>query len=135
MYKHSRQALPNSISTLFQRNTEIHNHNTRNSNDYFMHEARTNTRKFTIKYSGPLFWNSIPEHLQNSTSENQFKNKLKQSCSQHIATCPNFPLRLDSDLTCANDVFYILMNHHYIVQLSFCLTLLYCARMLDYNHL
>ena len=29
MYKHSRQALPNSISTLFQRNIEIHNHNTR----------------------------------------------------------------------------------------------------------
>ena len=78
MYKLSREALPNSISILFQRNIEIHNHNTRNSNDYFMHEARTNTRKFTIKYSGPLFWNSIPEHIQNSTSENQFKNKLKQ---------------------------------------------------------
>ena len=73
MYKHSRQVLPNSISKLFQRNIEFHNHNTRNSNDYFMHEARTNIRKFTIKYSGPLFWNSIPEHIHNSTSENKSK--------------------------------------------------------------
>ena len=49
MHKPTRQAIPNSISTLFQRNMDIHNYNTRNSNDYFMHEALANTGKFTIK--------------------------------------------------------------------------------------
>ena len=31
--------------------------------------------------------------------------------------------------------FLILTNHHYIVQLVLGLTLLYCARMMEYNHL
>ena len=33
------------------------------------------------------------------------------------------------------NIFFILKNHHYIVQLVLGLTLLYCARMMDYNHL
>ena len=59
MYEHTFYSLPNNIAILFSKRCDIHNYNT---SAYFIHESRTNLRKFTINYSGPLFWNSIPAH-------------------------------------------------------------------------
>ena len=37
---------------------------------------RTNCRKFIIHYTGPIFWNTLPQQLREAVSENQFKRKL-----------------------------------------------------------
>ena len=90
------------------------------------------TWKFTIKYSAPSFWNSIPEHIKNYTTENQFKYKLKQCL---ISTYCNI-------LISHIDFFHI---HHNIVHTKefslYCsiITLPHVVRlcyiMLDYNFL
>jgi len=50
----------------------------RNSNNYRPVACRTNYRKFSIKYTGPSAWNSLPPHLKQRTSILLFKNRLKQ---------------------------------------------------------
>ena len=39
---------------------------------------RTNNRKFTINYSGPVFWNTLPQHIRKLRTVKQFKGKLKE---------------------------------------------------------
>ena len=56
----------------------VHNHNLRNQNAYYIQHVRTNCREFTIHYTGPIFWNTLPQQLREAVSENQFKRKLKE---------------------------------------------------------
>ena len=55
----------------------IHSHNTRNKNGYLIPNVRTNCRKFTVSYAGPILWNSFPQKLRQLPSEVLFKRKLK----------------------------------------------------------
>ena len=61
---------------MFVTNENIHSHNTRNKNDYLIPSARTNCRKFTVGYAGPIMWNSFPRKLRQLPSEVIFKKKL-----------------------------------------------------------
>ena len=78
MYKAANSELPDSILAMLTRIQNIHKHNLRNQNCYYIQNRRTNSRKFTINYSGSVFWNALPSRLQQLVSINQFKNKLKE---------------------------------------------------------
>ena len=70
--------LPDSMSSMVIPIHNVHNHNLRNQNAYYIQHVRTNCRKCTIHYTGPIFWNTLPQQLREAVSENQFKRKLKE---------------------------------------------------------
>ena len=78
MYKSTKGLLPDSMSSMVIPIHNVHNHNLRNQNAYYIQHVRTNCRKFTIHYTGPIFWNTLPQQLREAVSENQFKRKLKE---------------------------------------------------------
>ena len=71
--------LPSVIPHMFFTNENIHSHNTRNKNGYIIPSVRINCTKFTVRYAGPILWNSFPQQLRQLTSESLFKKKLKSS--------------------------------------------------------
>ena len=77
MYKLKYNKLPSVIPHMFVSNENIHSHNTRNKNGYLIPSVRTNCRKFTMGYAGPILWNSFPQQLRQLPSEVLFKKKLK----------------------------------------------------------
>ena len=62
---------------MFVTNENIHSHNTINKNGYLIPSVRTNCRKFTVGYAGPILWNSFSQKLRQLPSEVIFKKKLK----------------------------------------------------------
>ena len=80
MYKSTKGLLPDSMSSMLIpiHNVGLHDHNLRNQYGYYIQHVRTNCRKFTIHYTGPIFWNTLPQQLREAVSENQFKRKLKE---------------------------------------------------------
>ena len=77
MYKLKYNKLPSAIPHMFVTNENIHSHNTRNKNGYLILNVRTNCRKFTVSYAGPILWNSFPQKLRQLPSEVLFTRKLK----------------------------------------------------------
>ena len=61
MYKSTKGLLPDSMSSMVIPIHNVHDHNLRNQNGYYIQHVRTNCRKFTIHYTGPVFWNTLPE--------------------------------------------------------------------------
>ena len=57
MYKLKYNKLPSLIPHMFITNENTHSHNTRNKNGYLIPSVRTNCRKFTVSYAGPILWN------------------------------------------------------------------------------
>ena len=76
MYQYDNNLLPQAFSAYFKPN--LLDKVIRNNRAYISIFARTNTRKFSIKYQGPLIWNSIPESIRAAMSLALFK--LLQFC-------------------------------------------------------
>ena len=53
MHKVTHCQLPQNMSSMFLRTDNIHSHQLRNQNSYYIQQIRTNTRKSTINFSGP----------------------------------------------------------------------------------
>ena len=70
--------LPQNMSSMFLRTDNIHSHKLRNQNANYIQQIRTNTRKFTIHFSGPTFWNTLPANLQQLVSTFHVKKKFKE---------------------------------------------------------
>ena len=59
MYKSTKGLLPDSMSSMVIPIHNVHDHNLRNQNGYYIHHVRTNCRKFTIHYTGQKIWNTL----------------------------------------------------------------------------
>ena len=77
MHKVTHCQLPQNMSLMFLRTDNIHSHQLRNQNAYYIQQIRTNTRKAKINFSGPKFWNTLPANLRQLVSIHQFKKKFK----------------------------------------------------------
>ena len=77
MHKVTHCQLPQNMSSMFLRTDNIHSHQLRNQNAYYIQQIRTNTRKSTINFSGPKLWNTLPANLRQLVSIHQFKKKFK----------------------------------------------------------
>ena len=77
MHKVTHCQLPQNMSSMFLRTDNIHSHQLRNQNAYYIQQIRTNIRKSTINFSGPKFWNTLPANLRQLVSIHQFKKKFK----------------------------------------------------------
>ena len=76
--KVTHSQLPQNMSSMFLRTDKIHSHKLRNQNAYFIQQIRTNTRKSTINFSGPTYWNTLPVNLRQIVSIHLFKKKFKE---------------------------------------------------------
>ena len=78
MHKVTHSQLPHNMSSMFLRTDKIHSHKLRNPNAYYIQQIRTNTRKSTINFSGPTYWNALPVNLRQIVSIHLFKKKFKE---------------------------------------------------------
>ena len=80
MYKSINNIFPTQFNDkfCFQRNSEIHNYNTRSASQIHLPQTRTQKFQFDIRYSGPKYWNSLPTTLQDSLSFYTFSRKVKK---------------------------------------------------------
>ena len=69
MYLFKKGLLPNYFQDMFILASQVHSYNTRNSNrKFYIFPFRTNFRKFSIRFQGPKFFNSLNQEIQDSES-------------------------------------------------------------------
>ena len=71
-----RKLLPSHLMKSFHQNTESHCYCTRSSNNYHLESVNTNIKQFSIKYKGPMLWNSILPSIRSLKNINQFKRYI-----------------------------------------------------------
>ena len=78
MYQFKRGLLPNYFRDMFTLASQIHSHNTRNSSLFYIPHCRNNFRRFSIRFQGPKFFNSLSREIQNRESISLFVKRLKK---------------------------------------------------------
>ena len=74
--------MPNDLLQLFQYNSEIHDHNTRNAVHDGFHIPSINTTTFgnkSLRYSAPVLWNNLlndDKEINGINSNRQFKKYM-----------------------------------------------------------
>ena len=88
MFKHHKELLPITCYKLFSLRKSIHDCNTRNNRMYHLALCRTETRKKTIVYTGPYYFNQVLKHcsdeIRHINSIHMFKKKLKRMIKSGI---------------------------------------------------
>ena len=83
MYQYDNNLLPDAFQSFFTPVTS--SIATRSNRTYMSTYARTNTRKFTMQYQGPLTWNNLPRDIQGVTNLSHFK-RLTRTYILNIVT-------------------------------------------------
>ena len=78
MYTYCNDNVPDIFSGFFQRNRELHDRNTRQSNDFHVRFARLYVRKFSLRIHGATIWSDIPLYIKHASSLNIFKQMLRK---------------------------------------------------------
>ena len=79
MFDFYNNTIPSSFSNFFTSIRKVHNYNTRlsSSSAYYTPAIRTNYGKFSLRYQGPLTWNSIDHNTKEINHRKIFKQKIK----------------------------------------------------------
>ena len=79
MFDFYNNTIPSSFSNFFTSIRKVHNYNTRlsSSSAYYTPAIRTNYGKFSLRYQGPLTWNSIDHNTKEINHRKIFKKKIK----------------------------------------------------------
>ena len=83
MFKYSLINLPSPIRTMFIRNNEIHNYNTRNKTTLHVPIGTTETTYATFRFHGIYIWNLISERIPTDVSYSCFKHILNRHIQTH----------------------------------------------------
>ena len=78
MFFFCKGLLPNAFNDMFTPTNQIHSYDTRNSSKFYIPFFRTNIRKFSIRYQGPKFYNSLDSEIKSSESTARFCKNLKR---------------------------------------------------------
>ena len=78
MYKYCNDDVPDVFNDFFQKNSALHNRNTRQSNDLHVRFARLDVRTFSLKIHAATTWNEIPMYIKLASSVNVFKQMLRK---------------------------------------------------------
>ena len=78
MYLFERGFLPNYFGDMCTIASQIHSYNIRNSSLFYIPLCRTNFRKFSSRFQGPTFFNSLSRDIQNSESISLFGKRFKK---------------------------------------------------------
>ena len=82
VYQWSLRLLPPCISEYFKFTSSVHSYSTRQSCNRNIYVASVNTTQYgqrSLKFSGPLLWNSLPANITNSNSLRIFRKTLKNT--------------------------------------------------------
>ena len=83
MFKFKMKMLPDQFSNYFMKTCQVYQKFTRasNHNNYFIPHSKSSKTQRSIKYQGPLVWNSFDTSLKTCKTLNNFKAKLKKLLS------------------------------------------------------
>ena len=68
IFSFKKGLLPYAFSEIFLLTNQIHHHNTRNSNSFYLFSCKRNIRQFEIRFQGPKLFNSFSTEIQNADS-------------------------------------------------------------------
>ena len=68
IYKYKHNLLPDCFECPLLTVDQVHNYNTRNSKAFYVPSCRTNFRKFSVNYQGPMLFNTLNSDIRNSSS-------------------------------------------------------------------
>ena len=77
-YEHFHNNLPTSLNFMFQRNREVHAHNTRHRHDPHTSNRRTALANGTFIHIGPKLWHDIPSNIKESNNLRCFSRRTKR---------------------------------------------------------
>ena len=80
IYNYCNDNMPDIFNGFFQRNSERHIRNTRQSNDFHVRFARLDVRKFSLRIHGATIWNDIPLYIKKMQVLWMYPSK----CSENI---------------------------------------------------
>ena len=76
MYSYNIGSIPESMKSLFVRNSSIHSYNTRHSNEPHVVARRTSSISKTVIHQAPKLWLDLPLQMRNINSINYFSSKV-----------------------------------------------------------
>ena len=79
MFQFKSGLLPRTFDNKFQLNSQVHNYDTRSSKLFRIPKIRTNICKFSLRYQGPRFYNSLSSDIQSARTMASFINGLTAS--------------------------------------------------------
>ena len=116
MFKFRNNMLPVTFFNSFHLNSDLHSLNTRRKDDYHLPKFRNSyLLNKSIRYQGPLKWNSLNHSLKGETNFNAFKREVKRTI---LATYWYW-------LTHCNFIFIYLIYIHF----NHFLPLIYCQNL------
>ena len=77
MYRHKHKLLPSVFNDYFNITSDTHTYFTRQVESYRGIFARTNTRLFALRSTGPSVWNNIPVSTRHLPNLNLFKKSMR----------------------------------------------------------
>ena len=77
MCLYHEELLHDFVSSLFIKNMDIRNYDTRTKSHIHVNYGRTNFSHSVLTYQGPKLWNELPQSIRESVSLHSFKRKLK----------------------------------------------------------
>ena len=78
------------IDDFYLKNSSIHSHETRKSDDIRVPSTNSCIREFSIRIKGALTWNSIPKIIRNSKSIYIFKKRVKEILIGEKSACTSY---------------------------------------------
>ena len=76
MFSASKGILPSPLICMNTNNSEIHTHDTRNTNNPHVN-TRTNIAAKTIRHNGPQIWNNISDDINQGKTTKSFMHAMK----------------------------------------------------------
>ena len=77
-FSYLKNMLPRNILQMFNINSKIHSHSTRNSHLFHLWKVEKLYIQRSVRFSFPNVWNSLPDQIHTCFFLNPFKRKLKQ---------------------------------------------------------
>ena len=77
MHRCIHREVPEIFLDLFEINDDIHDHNTRHSQQLHVPYGKLDVRRFSFKVHGANVWNSIPDHIKNAQNIHIFKQLFR----------------------------------------------------------
>lgn len=79
MYQVHHKTLPDQLTALFETRTSDSNYNFRRINTFSHARYHSNFGRNSVRYRGPIVWNLIPKPIKDASSQQLFKQKLRQA--------------------------------------------------------
>ena len=84
MFRHAATRVPDSFTSLFHRNNEYHNHETRTADHFHIPAVASNLGKTGIRYRGAIIWNAmLSNDISADVSEAVFVKLLRRLINEN----------------------------------------------------